>query len=165
MGLEFTGQPGRLDRARIAPPNKPLHRTARQHRQEKLRRRVVALGRAEHEDRARLHEVIERIDVADAMRVLGHKILDSGRARARQDLMSLLVGRRAEFVGTFTEKLLTYALGRGIDASDAPAVRAIGRATLRDGDRWSSIILAIARSTPFQMKMRLSEELPIAPAR
>jgi hypothetical protein len=56
------------------------------------------------------------------------------------------------FVGVMTEKLLTYALGRGLEYYDMPAVRKI----LRDGRntdyRFSAIVLGIARSTPFQMK-------------
>jgi hypothetical protein len=56
------------------------------------------------------------------------------------------------FVGTVTEKLLTYALGRGLTASDMPAVRAIVRGAKRDGYRFSSIVLGIVRSVPFQMR-------------
>jgi hypothetical protein len=56
------------------------------------------------------------------------------------------------FVGTVTEKLLTYALGRGLTASDMPAVRAIVREARRDGYRFSSIVLGIVRSAPFQMR-------------
>ena len=56
------------------------------------------------------------------------------------------------FVGTVAEKLLTYALGRGIDHGDAPAVRAITRAAAADDYRLSSLILGIVESTPFQMR-------------
>jgi mono/diheme cytochrome c family protein len=56
------------------------------------------------------------------------------------------------FVGTVTEKLLTYALGRGLAASDMPAVRAIVRDARRDDYRFSSIVLGIIRSVPFQMR-------------
>jgi hypothetical protein len=56
------------------------------------------------------------------------------------------------FVGTVTEKLLTYALGRGLSASDMPAVRAIVRDARRDDYRFSSIVLGIIRSAPFQMR-------------
>jgi hypothetical protein len=72
-------------------------------------------------------------------------------------LRRALADHRGEFVRTFTGKLLTYALGRGLEPSDAPAVRAIVRSAERDGDRWSSIILAITRSVPFQMKIRQAE--------
>jgi hypothetical protein len=56
------------------------------------------------------------------------------------------------FVGTVTEKLLTYALGRGLGASDMPAVRTIVRDARRDNYRFSSIVLGIVRSAPFQMR-------------
>ena len=57
-----------------------------------------------------------------------------------------------EFVTTMTEKLLTYALGRSLEHFDAPTVRQIVRNSA-DGDyRWSSLILGIVGSTPFQMR-------------
>jgi len=56
------------------------------------------------------------------------------------------------FVSTVTEKLMTYALGRGLTASDMPAVRAIVRDAQRDGYRFSSIVMGIVRSVPFQMR-------------
>ena len=63
-----------------------------------------------------------------------------------------LISQPEIFVGVMTEKMLTYALGRGLEYYDMPAVRKI----LRDGKssdyRFSSIVLGIARSTPFQMK-------------
>ena len=56
------------------------------------------------------------------------------------------------FVGTVTEKLLTYAVGRGLAAPDMPAVRAIVRDARRDDYRFSSVVLGIIRSVPFQMR-------------
>jgi hypothetical protein len=56
------------------------------------------------------------------------------------------------FVGTATEKLLTYAVGRGLTASDMPAVRGIVRDARRNNYRFSSVILGIIRSVPFQMR-------------
>jgi mono/diheme cytochrome c family protein len=55
-------------------------------------------------------------------------------------------------VTTTTEKLLTYALGRGLEPEDMPAVRAIVRGAERDGYRFSSLIEGIAKSTPFRMR-------------
>ena len=57
-----------------------------------------------------------------------------------------------EFATTVTEKLLTYALGRGLDHRDAPAVRRILRYARDDDHRWSSLILGIVESKPFQMR-------------
>jgi hypothetical protein len=72
-----------------------------------------------------------------------------------------VVGLRAEvakrpevFVGVFTEKMLTYALGRGIEYYDMPAVRKILRDARSTDYRFSSIVLGVVRSVPFQMKER-----------
>ena len=67
-------------------------------------------------------------------------------------LREALLKRPELFVTTLTEKLLTYALGRGVDHTDAPAVRAIRREAARDGHRFSSVILGIIKSPPFQMR-------------
>ena len=58
----------------------------------------------------------------------------------------------SEFVGTVIEKLLTYAVGRGLDYYDAPTVRAVRREAGTAGYRWSSIVLGIVRSAPFRMR-------------
>ena len=59
-----------------------------------------------------------------------------------------------QFVRTMTEKMLTYALGRGLEYYDMPVVRAIVRDAATQNYRFSSIVLGIVRSTPFQMKMK-----------
>jgi len=64
----------------------------------------------------------------------------------------LLTKYRDDFVRTATEKLLTYALGRGVEYDDAPTIRWIDREAARDNYRISSLILAIVKSTPFQMR-------------
>ena len=56
------------------------------------------------------------------------------------------------FVTTVTEKLLTYALGRGVEYYDAPTVRAIVREAAADDYRLSTLIKGIVRSAPFQMR-------------
>ena len=58
----------------------------------------------------------------------------------------------SEFVGTVVEKLLTYAIGRGLDYRDAPTVRAIRREAETAGYRWSSIVQGIVNSAPFRMR-------------
>ncbi len=67
-------------------------------------------------------------------------------------LQEMLMGRPADFVGTVTEKLLTYALGRGVDYYDMPAIRSIVRDAEQDDYRWSSVILGVIESAPFQMR-------------
>ena len=67
-------------------------------------------------------------------------------------LRRVLLGRGEDFVATVTEKLLAYALGRGLDYTDRPAVRRILRDAAGDDYRWSSIVLGIVKSTPFQWR-------------
>jgi hypothetical protein len=62
-----------------------------------------------------------------------------------------LLNHGDEFATTVTEKLLTYALGRGLESYDAPAVRTIRWEAAPSDYRWSSLILGIVKSTPFQM--------------
>ena len=57
-------------------------------------------------------------------------------------------------VGTLAEKLLTFALGRGIEYYDGPAVREVGRRARAADYRFSALVLAIVQSTPFQMKIK-----------
>ena len=64
----------------------------------------------------------------------------------------LIAERREDFILTMIERLMTYALGRGVDYRDAPVMRAVMREAARDDYRLSSIITAIAKSTPFQMR-------------
>jgi hypothetical protein len=68
-------------------------------------------------------------------------------------LKKLLVANYAEqFRTTLAEKLLTYALGRGLESYDMPAVRAILRQAGKDDYRMSALIAAVVESTPFQMR-------------
>ena len=64
----------------------------------------------------------------------------------------LLTGHRDEFVTTVTEKLLTYALGRGLEASDGPAIRKIVREAAKDNYRFQTLITVVTRSNPFRMR-------------
>src|SRR5262249_54313562 len=61
--------------------------------------------------------------------------------------------RRGVCAGALAKKLMTSARGRGIETYDAPAVRAIVRQARQQDFRLSSIVLGIAQSTPFQMRM------------
>jgi hypothetical protein len=64
----------------------------------------------------------------------------------------LLTKYREDFIRTATEKLLTYALGRGVEYYDYPAIRSIAREASRNDNHISAWILAIVKSTPFQMR-------------
>ena len=67
-------------------------------------------------------------------------------------LRRVLLGRKDQFAATATERLLTYALGRGVEPSDMPAVRKIVRDAAVNEYRWSSLIMGVVRSVPFQMR-------------
>jgi hypothetical protein len=77
---------------------------------------------------------------------------DGSRFTGISGLEQGLVNRPDVFVATMTEKLLTYAIGRGFDHFDAPAIRKILRDAKRVDYRFSSLILGIVKSTPFQMR-------------
>ncbi|MCY4029208.1 MAG: DUF1592 domain-containing protein [Acidobacteria bacterium] len=78
-------------------------------------------------------------------------------------LRRVLLGRGEDFAATVTEKLLAYALGRGLEYTDRPAVRRILRDAAADDYRWSSIVLGIVESTPFQWRRaRTDQQAPVA---
>jgi len=74
--------------------------------------------------------------------------------RGVDGLEEALLRRPGLFAGTLTENLLTFALGRGVESYDASAVRKIVRDAQRDGYRFSSLILGIVKSVPFQMRSK-----------
>ena len=69
------------------------------------------------------------------------------------ELRQLLLGQSESFLTTVTDRLLTYALGRGLEATDAPAVRQIKREAATENYAFASLIQGIVTSTPFQMRM------------
>jgi cytochrome c5 len=79
-------------------------------------------------------------------------LLDGTKVDGPRELRQALLAKTTQFATAVTEKLLTYALGRGLEYYDAPAVREIDRAAAADGYRWSSLILATVKSAPFQMR-------------
>jgi hypothetical protein len=80
------------------------------------------------------------------------QLMDGTRVDGVVTLRKALVRQPEIFVGTLTEKLMTYALGRGVAATDMPAVRAIVRDAARQNYRFSTIVHGIVTSTPFQMR-------------
>jgi hypothetical protein len=84
------------------------------------------------------------------------RLLDGTALTGPQGLRDALLKRDTEFVGALTEKVLIYALGRGLEYYDGPAIRRIVREAKSDNYRWSSLILAMVRSVPFQMRSSAS---------
>jgi hypothetical protein len=81
------------------------------------------------------------------------QLLDGTPINGVVELRQALTREPETFARTMTEKLLTYALGRGLAAPDMPAVRGIVRAAQPDSYRFSSIVLGIVRSAPFRMRV------------
>ena len=78
---------------------------------------------------------------------------DGTRFDGPNQLRTWLLSHSDDFVTTVTDRLLTYALGRGLDATDAPAVRQIMRAAAGEDYRFASLVAGVVASVPFQMRM------------
>jgi len=81
------------------------------------------------------------------------QLADGTKIDGISDLRKTILARPELFVGTMAEKLLIYALGRGVEATDRPVLRQIVRDAERDGYRFSSLVFSIVRSAPFQMRV------------
>jgi hypothetical protein len=99
--------------------------------------------------RWRDHDGASRIDTSG-------NLVDGTPLSSPQALRKALLARKDSFVTAFTEKLLTYALGRRIEYFDQPAIREIVRNADRQNDRFSAFVLGIVASEPFQFKAKAS---------
>jgi hypothetical protein len=77
---------------------------------------------------------------------------DGTKFSGAEQLKTLLMSQSPKFVDCLTEKLLTYALGRGLESSDRPAVKKIELAVEKKGYRFSALVDGIVNSAPFQMR-------------
>ncbi len=82
-----------------------------------------------------------------------HVLRDFGPINGPEDLRAAILSRPERFVRTGAEKLMTYALGRALTAADMPAARAIVRRAAEDEYRFSSLVLGVVTSDPFQMRI------------
>ena len=78
---------------------------------------------------------------------------DGTRFDGPADLRGLLVRHPEQFATVVTERLLTYALGRGVGYHDAPAIRQITRGAAADDYGLASLVVGVVKSTPFQMRL------------
>ncbi|OFW21019.1 MAG: hypothetical protein A3H97_04600 [Acidobacteria bacterium RIFCSPLOWO2_02_FULL_65_29] len=83
-------------------------------------------------------------------------LLDGTKVDGPAALRRALVAQKEQFVRAVAGKMLTYAIGRGLEYDDAPAIRGIVRAAAADDYRWSSTILALVKSAPFRMRRTAS---------
>ena len=87
------------------------------------------------------------------------KLFDGSGLNGPAGLRAALLSHSDSFLGTFTGSLLAYGLGRVVDNTDMPVVRAIRRDAARNNNRFSAYVLAIVKSAPFQMRRAESESL------
>jgi hypothetical protein len=80
-------------------------------------------------------------------------LVDGQAFNGPAEFRRLLAAREADFTATVTAKLLTYALGRGVEYYDMPVVRQILRQAAGQQGRWSALITGIVESAPFQQRM------------
>jgi mono/diheme cytochrome c family protein len=90
---------------------------------------------------------------------------DGTKFQGPVELRRMLLGKPDQFVTTVADKLMTYALGRGVEYYDAPAIRNIVREAAASNYRWSAVILGIVNSTPFQMRRSAEAATAVAERR
>ena len=88
------------------------------------------------------------------------QLVDGTKLDGAASLRLALLSRSGVFVQTMTEKLLTYGTGRALKYYDMPVVRAIARDAARNDNKFSSLIVGIVRSDPFQMRVKQQETKP-----
>jgi len=86
------------------------------------------------------------------------QLADGTKVEGPVTLRQAVLKHPEQFAGTVTEKLLTYALGRGLESYDMPVVRGIVRDAGRNEYKFSSLIMGIVKSTPFQMRKAQERE-------
>jgi hypothetical protein len=89
-------------------------------------------------------------------------LYDGARINGIADVRQALVRYSPQFVRTLTEKLMTYALGRGVESGDMPAVRAVVRGAEKNQYRFSALISGIVKSEAFQMNRKAERPAPEA---
>lgn len=97
-------------------------------------------------------------------------LVDGSKLDGVTGLREAFLRYKPQFVRVITEKLMIYALGRGTDYYDMPLIRSIVRDADRNNDRFSSLVLGVVRSEPFQMNQRVetggkTQENPLRAAR
>ncbi len=153
----------------IPPPNTPPlkenagsdHPLTVRERMEEHRRNPVCAGC--HSTMDPLGFALENFDAVGKWRTRGEDgarldasgvLPDGANVDGPASLRNALLSHPDQFVSTLAEKLLTFALGRGLDYNDAPAVREIAAEAARGDYRFSSLILGVVKSVPFQMKIK-----------
>ena len=79
-------------------------------------------------------------------------------------LRNALMRYSPQFVRIFVERMMTYAIGRGVEYTDMPTIRAVAREVAKDGNRFSAIVLGVVRSPQFQMRVKGEEPTAVRTA-
>ena len=85
------------------------------------------------------------------------ELWDGTKVNGPVELRQALLRYSPAFVRNMTEKMMTYALGRGVEYFDMPVIRSIVRDADKNHDKFSSIVLGIVKSAPFQMRTKMDE--------
>jgi len=85
------------------------------------------------------------------------ELYDGQKVNGPVELRQALLRYSPQFVRMFTEKMMTYALGRGVEYYDMPVIRSIVRDAEKNKNRFTSIVLGIVKSPQFQMRMKVDE--------
>jgi hypothetical protein len=88
------------------------------------------------------------------------RMFDGAKLDGPVSLRKAILSHSDAFIGTFTQNLLAYALGRVVDYRDMPMVRSIEQEAARNNNRFSSFVVGIVRSMPFQMRRAEGAETP-----
>ena len=85
-------------------------------------------------------------------------LADGTKVNGPVALRNAILSRPEAFMTVLTERIMTYALGRGVEPSDMPVVRSIVRKAGQNNYRLASVVQSIVESAPFQMRTRLEPE-------
>ncbi len=85
------------------------------------------------------------------------RLYDGQEVDGPAGLRTALMRYSPQFVRMFVEKLMTYAVGRGMEYTDMPTIRAITRDVAKDDNRFSAIVLGVVKSPQFQMRVKSSD--------
>ena len=90
------------------------------------------------------------------------KLFDGQIVEGPSGLRTALLRYSPQFVRMFIEKLMTYGVGRGMEATDMPTIRTISREAARNNQRFSAIVLGVVRSPQFQMRVKADDKRLVA---
>jgi hypothetical protein len=85
------------------------------------------------------------------------ELWDGAKVNGPAELREHLLTYSPQFVRTITEKMMTFAIGRGVEYSDMPVIRSIVRDVQKNDNKLSAILMGIIESAPFQMRTRTAE--------